>query len=221
MGFLRAILVLGIVAASAIVVGAIRPDLPVVGALAAALQPPEPTAGAPTPGKGTGRAEAGADAESAPEAEAAAPAEPEAQALYRFMDDSGALRIVDSIDQVPPAYRAKARRLETTPDRSAFDTTVSSTAPPRRRPAIEETTRPRYDEVVLYKAAWCGACKRAAADLESRGVDFVMRDIDEDDGVRDELREKVGMTSVPVLDVDGKLIRGYSPGAYARLFGER
>jgi len=226
MVLLRVFLTAGIVAAAAIVVGAMRPDLPVLGALAAALQPAHPPAAPAAIPEPDGPVEAAAAAEpaAAPEAAAATRAE-EAPALYRFLDENGALRIVDSLDQVPPAYRAKARRFETTPDRSAFDTTVSPTGPPapprRRRVVVEEPPRPRYDEVVLYKTSWCPACKSAEADLEARGVDFEMRDIEDDDDARAELREKVGMTSVPVLDVDGRLIHGYSPGTYQRVFGTR
>lgn len=236
MGLLRALVAVCILVAGAVVAGAIRPDLPVAGTLARVLRPPDPSPAATPavaqPTEDAARASAGPIAQPAPADDAAAAettraesvAAPSGTVLYRFVDEAGVLRIVDSLDDVPPAHRAKARRLETSPDRSAFETTLSSPpAPPRPRPQVvaEEPVRPRYDEVVLYVTSWCPYCKRAAADLNARGIDFVMRDIDDDDDARAELREKIGSTQVPVLDVDGRIVPGYSPATYARLFGGR
>lgn len=67
--------------------------------------------------------------------------------------------------------------------------------------------------------SWCGYCKRAAADLSARGIDFEQRDIEADDEARRALREKIGSTQVPLLDVDGRIVQGYSRATYARLFG--
>ncbi len=49
--------------------------------------------------------------------------------------------------------------------------------------------------------------------MRSIGVDFVEYNIDKDKSKREELQQKTGRTSVPVIDVDGTLIRGYNPEA--------
>ncbi len=49
--------------------------------------------------------------------------------------------------------------------------------------------------------------------MRSLGVDFVEYNIDKDKGRRDELKQKTGRTSVPVIDIEGTLIRGYNPEA--------
>ncbi len=49
--------------------------------------------------------------------------------------------------------------------------------------------------------------------MRSLGVDLVEYDIDKDKSKRDEMRRKGGGTGVPLIDIEGTLIRGYNPGA--------
>ncbi len=49
--------------------------------------------------------------------------------------------------------------------------------------------------------------------MRSLEVNFVEYNIDKDKGRRDELQQKTGRTSVPGIDVEGTLIRGYNPEA--------
>ncbi len=49
--------------------------------------------------------------------------------------------------------------------------------------------------------------------MRSLGVDLVEYDIDKDKGRREELQQKTGRTSVPVIDIEGTIIRGYNPDA--------
>lgn len=68
--------------------------------------------------------------------------------------------------------------------------------------------------VVVYKAAWCGACRAAASYLRSRKVEFVEKDVEKDPGASDEMvrkaREK-GLTprGVPVIDFRGEIMLGF------------
>ena len=63
--------------------------------------------------------------------------------------------------------------------------------------------------MVLYYADWCPWCKKAKEHLRKRGVDFVLRDVDEEEAL-DELIEKTGQSSIPVIDVDGKILKGFN-----------
>ncbi len=65
--------------------------------------------------------------------------------------------------------------------------------------------------VIIYSAQWCAFCKTEKQYLEHLGVEYEVRDIEEDAGVMDELLGKVGGTasSVPVTDIDGVIIRGF------------
>lgn len=49
--------------------------------------------------------------------------------------------------------------------------------------------------------------------MRSLGVDLVEYNIDKDSGKRDEMRKKSGGTGVPVIDVEGTIIRGFNANA--------
>ncbi len=72
--------------------------------------------------------------------------------------------------------------------------------------------------VIIYGASWCGPCHQAAAHFKRRGVRFVEKDIEEDADAAREMRAKLakaGMRggSIPVIDVRGKLLLGFSAAA--------
>lgn len=72
--------------------------------------------------------------------------------------------------------------------------------------------------VIIYGASWCGPCHQAQAYLERRGIPFVEKDIEEDPAAAREMQAKLkragmGGGSIPVLDVKGKILVGFSPGA--------
>ncbi len=79
--------------------------------------------------------------------------------------------------------------------------------PPNGRPAV-----------IIYGASWCTACHQAAEYLRGRHVSFVERDIEADPSAAEELRDKarragVPMGSIPILDVRGRILVGFSPPA--------
>lgn len=78
--------------------------------------------------------------------------------------------------------------------------------------------------VVLYTTSWCGYCRKARDFLRRHGVTFVEKDIESDPGAARELARKrrgarLDGSGVPVIDVDGKLVQGFSERTYARLLG--
>jgi glutaredoxin len=75
--------------------------------------------------------------------------------------------------------------------------------------------------VVLYSAAWCGYCRKAKAYLQSKGIAFREIDIDTPDGLAAFARAGGGSSGVPLLVVDGRSVRGYSPAAYDQLLAAR
>ena len=78
-----------------------------------------------------------------------------------------------------------------------------------RFPALEETDR---SPVILYSTSWCGYCRKARKLLKDMDVDFEEKDIEKDRSAAVEMARKVGGRSgVPVLDVGGEILRGYSP----------
>lgn len=80
---------------------------------------------------------------------------------------------------------------------------------------------PSRVSVVVYGASWCGACQKTRAYLKQKNIPFVDKDIDEDSSAAREMRAKLskaGMRSqgIPVIDVGGKLMVGFDPGAIDR-----
>lgn len=66
--------------------------------------------------------------------------------------------------------------------------------------------------VVLYATDWCGYCKLTRRFLDQQGIAFSEVDIEKDDEGR-KAYVALGGAGIPMLDVNGTLIRGYSPQA--------
>lgn len=136
---------------------------------------------------------------------------------YQYVDDRGAVHFVTSLEEVPPAWRDQAGRIEV--ERRPDPAPRRAGARPSRRP-FSDVAAPSARgeaEVVVYSTKWCGWCRKTLAWLDGRGVDYVNKDIESDDRYRSELVEKTGRTSIPVVEIDGELIRGYDPGRMAEL----
>ena len=77
-----------------------------------------------------------------------------------------------------------------------------------------ETIATAPGQVIVYKTAWCGVCKKVEAYLKKKGVDYVAKDIEEDRAAAAELQAKAAKAgvrtgSVPVIDVGGELLVGF------------
>ena len=68
-------------------------------------------------------------------------------------------------------------------------------------------------DVILYQTSWCPYCNKARAFLQQMGVTLVEYDIEREPEKRQEMMAKSGSTGVPVVDIEGIVIRGYSPEA--------
>ena len=66
--------------------------------------------------------------------------------------------------------------------------------------------------VVLYATDWCGYCKLTRRFLDQKGIPFKEYDIEKNAEAR-KVYEALGGRGIPVLDVNGTLIRGYEPEA--------
>ena len=71
---------------------------------------------------------------------------------------------------------------------------------------------------IIYGAHWCQPCHQAAAYLRQRGVTVVEHDIEKQPRARAEMQRKlqaIGRAggSIPVIDVAGQILVGYSRGS--------
>ena len=66
------------------------------------------------------------------------------------------------------------------------------------------------NRVVLYATSWCGYCKKTRALLRDNRISFTEYDIESSSKGRDEYNQLNG-DGVPLLIMDGEIIRGYDP----------
>jgi glutaredoxin len=138
--------------------------------------------------------------------------------FYKIVEPNGTVRFVGNLSQVPVEQRGQAERLAMAPTKVPG----AERRAPARRPqaAVAEAQPPAKPapvraagnhEVVLYTTTWCGWCKKTLAWLDAQGVDYVNKDVESDADAAAEMRDVVGGDSgVPVVVIDGEVIRGYS-----------
>ncbi len=113
------------------------------------------------------------------------------------------------------ASRRKARLEALAPSAVAPPSSAPGTPPKPGTAALGSIA------AVIYGASWCKPCHEAQAYLKSRGVNVVMKDIDESDAAKSEMQRKLeraglGGSSIPVIDLMGQILIGYSPRALDR-----
>lgn len=79
-------------------------------------------------------------------------------------------------------------------------------------------------EIVVYGAAWCGACNQAKAWMRSQGIPFVEHDIEREPTAAQELsaraREQgVPTGSIPIISIRGRLMVGFDPARINQALG--
>lgn len=98
--------------------------------------------------------------------------------------------------------------------RAGADATSAPSSKPAEKPAFGSLV------AIVYGAAWCGPCKHAKAHLAKRKVQVDYRDIESDASARKEMATKLGPRgqrgSIPVIDIGGRILVGYSAQALDR-----
>jgi glutaredoxin len=75
--------------------------------------------------------------------------------------------------------------------------------------------------VIIYGAAWCKPCHEAADYLRAKGANVISKDIEESPAAATEMQEKLARAnqrggSIPIIDVRGQILVGFSPSALDR-----
>jgi glutaredoxin len=88
-------------------------------------------------------------------------------------------------------------------------------APAARKPGSSKVI------AIVYGAEWCKPCHDAARYLKQRGVTVIEKDIEASEATAAELKRKLERAnmsgaSIPIIDVMGQLLVGYSPRALDR-----
>lgn len=109
------------------------------------------------------------------------------------------------------AYRAK----HAPPPPPRPDQPPTDVDPPHQAPPSGDVS------AIIYGASWCGPCHDAAKYLRKRGVTVVEHDIEREPRYAKEMQRKLrsaGMSggSIPVIDVGGTILQGFSRRALDR-----
>ena len=82
--------------------------------------------------------------------------------------------------------------------------------PANAAPVSEETAEAGEEKVILYATSWCPWCRKTQDLLTELDVEFALKDIEESAEAAREFQEKGGPgTGVPLIDIDGTLVKGY------------
>ena len=118
--------------------------------------------------------------------------------------------------------------LEASEETTALKAGRPYTPPANTRPAPFDLTSPTAaaragDEpkVTLYMTSWCGYCRKARKLLTKLDVDFAAKDVERSRKAAAEFRRKNGgRGGVPLIDIDGELVRGYNEKRIRKLVAE-
>jgi glutaredoxin len=138
--------------------------------------------------------------------------------IYQYTDKNG--NVIFS-DKPPVDSNAKEKQLKEeglywsnqsesdyTSDNESKDTL---SAPSRRDKPKKDYSRVT---AVMYMTDWCGYCKQAGQYIRSLGAGLIEYNIERDPSKKDEMKRiSGGSSAVPLIDIDGTIIRGFSQGA--------
>lgn len=65
------------------------------------------------------------------------------------------------------------------------------------------------NQVTIYSADWCAFCHEAKRYLDSIGVAYTEKNVEEDPAFAREAVEKSDQTGIPVIDINGTIIIGF------------
>jgi glutaredoxin-like YruB-family protein len=147
--------------------------------------------------------------------------------VYKYIDDQGVVNYTDDIRKVPKKYRKlahhpmggsytiyKASPVDDLIEKYDIDADNYKNAPAKENVGVAG------GPVVLYSTSWCPYCKRARAYLEQHGVKFQEKDVGQSRAALEEMLKKSGgARGVPVIDVGGKIIRGFNTRALDQALG--
>ena len=125
--------------------------------------------------------------------------------IYKWKDKDG--NIIMSTTPPPPGVASEKKEVEK--DRPGPKTTAAVSA----NPATQDFgfRRPYRDvKVLMYMTDWCGYCRKARALFKSLGVRLTEYNIENDpQKEKEQLRKSGGAKGVPLLDIEGTIVRGF------------
>ncbi len=72
------------------------------------------------------------------------------------------------------------------------------------------------EKVILYATDWCGYCRKARELMEKHNISYFEYDIEKSEEGRKQ-HKALGGNGVPVLLIDGEVVKGYNPSKILEL----
>lgn len=63
--------------------------------------------------------------------------------------------------------------------------------------------------IIVYSTPACPYCRLVKEFLESKGVDYLEKDVSSDEAAGQEMIDKSGQMGVPVIEIDGEIVIGF------------
>ena len=139
---------------------------------------------------------------------------------YQFTDDANRVRFVTSLDLVPEEWRDRMGHVEmSVPPPMSPQDMKRAIAAKQVRVAERRQKRQRGPEIVIYSADWCPACRTAKRYMDKQGIAYEERNVDQPE-YKKQLVEISGGRSIPVIDVDGAIMKGFNAERLDQLIAE-
>ncbi len=131
-----------------------------------------------------------------------------AGSIYKWVDENG----VTHFGSEPKSGDASRVRLQGL-------NSVNGT--PTAKHKTGRTTEPKpAPEIVMYGASWCAICARARNYFKANGVQYTEYDIEKNPSAKSEY-DRLNGSGVPLFQVGGKTVRGFSMSRFDRLLALR
>jgi glutaredoxin len=137
--------------------------------------------------------------------------------IYKWEDKDG--NIVFSDTPPPSGVGVEIKEFkEDTTERSK----TGEYSPKVEREGLQERRPYRDIQVIMYMTSWCPYCVKARNYLRSLDVHLIEYNVEQDKARREEMLSKSGGSKgVPLIDVEGIIIRGYNPDVLKRAIENR
>lgn len=132
--------------------------------------------------------------------------------IYKWKDKDG--NIIFSDTPPPPGVDVEEKEFkENTIERPKVKENINFPRP--NSESFREKRSYSDIQVIMYMTPWCPYCVKAREYLRSLDVNLVEHNIERDKSKREEMLSKSGGSSgVPLVDIEGIIIRGYNPDAF-------
>ena len=145
--------------------------------------------------------------------------------IYQWKDKDGNIMFSDTPPSGAVAEKVKGLKQPETPTlkEEGIKPREGTPKPPSAIVVPSKEKREYRDiEVILYTTQWCPYCRKAREYLKSLGVNLIEYDVEKDKSKEAErLTKSRGGSGVPVIDVEGIILRGYNSDSIKNAVEER